>query len=297
MSYPPDEPVSELLRALKSPLPTARAKAARALGRMGPTGAEVFNTLMHLIGDAEQGVREAAVQGLVAFGGHALSALVKLLPHHCKYVRRNAVWGLTKLGPDARPALPHLLPVLKDTDPRTATAAAQAVGAMGHTAADAVTALAEAMRGTNVVLCRMAAKALSQIGPAALPTLVAHLKHHDPFVRGEAAVAVGWMGQDAAPAVPHLLALLATHTPTRTPPPPAWADRGSNALTPVAVAVAPAPADDGILVQVIQALGRIGTAADGAEEPLVELERHPRDEVRSAVVMAVRSIRGYEPEA
>ena len=292
MSYPPDESVSELIRGLKSPLAATRAKAARTLARLGPTGAEVFNLLLGLSNDAEQGVREAAVQGLAGFGTHALPALVKLLPHSCKYVRRNAVWGLAKLGPEARPALPHLLPVLKDPDPRTATAAAQAVGAMGRAAADAVTSLAEAMRGTNVVLCRMAAKALSQIGLPALPTLVTHLKHHDPFVRGEAAVALGWMGPAAAAAVPHLLALLASQCATRTPPPAAWADGGSNAVTPLSAAAPAPPPDEGAVVQVIQALGRIGPAAGEAEESLAELWHDPREGVRSAVVMAVRGIRG-----
>jgi HEAT repeat protein len=294
MSYPPDEPISELLRGLKSPLPVFRAKAARALAKHGPVGSDVFNQLLALTSDPEQVVRESAVQGLTGFGLHALSAFVKLLGHTCKYVRRNAVWGLAKLGPDARPALPALLPILKDADPRTATGAAQALGAIGRTAADAVPALAEAMRGTNVVLCRMAAKALSQIGPPSLPTLVTHLKHHDPFVRGEAAVALGWMGEAAAPAVPHLLGLLTAGSASgRHPQPnPAWLDRGSGAMTPVAAPVAAPAADDSVLMQVIQALGRIGPGAVDAEGQLHELLDDPRDNVRSAVLMAVRCIRG-----
>jgi HEAT repeat protein len=300
MSYPPDEPISELLRGLKSPIPAFRAKAARAIGKYGPTGTEVFNQLMHLTADSEQVVREAAVQGLTGFGVQALSTLTRLLTHPCKYVRRNAVWGLGKLGSDALPAVAHLIPVLKDSDPRTATGAAQTLGAIGRSAADAVPALAEAMRGTNVVLCRMAAKALSQIGPPALPTLVTHLKHHDPFVRGEAAVALGWMGPAAAPAVPHLLTLLNSAAGSgrfrKLAPPSQW-DRGSNAITPVAAPPPPSTGDESVLVQVVQALGRIGPAALEAEVQLFELTEDPRDNVRSAVLMAVRCIRGeQEPE-
>src|SRR5207237_5448832 len=125
-----------------------------------------------------------------------------------KSAPRNAVWGLAKLGPLAKAVLPDLCHALQDPDPRTASGAAQALGSMGAEGAEAVPALAEAMRGTNIVLCRLAAKALSQIGRPALPTLITHLRHHDPFVRGEAAVALGWMGPAAAPAVPHLVEVL-----------------------------------------------------------------------------------------
>lgn len=295
MSYPPDEPISELLRGLKSPLPLLRAKAARALGKHGPTGTDVFNQLLALTNDPEQVVREAAVQGLTGFGVQAVSTLSRLLSHQCKYVRRNAVWGLAKLGPDALPSIAPLIGVLKDPDPRTATGAAQAIGAIGRSATDAVPALAEAMRGTNVVLCRMAAKALSQIGPPALPTLVTHLKHHDPFVRGEAAVALGWMGPAAAPAVPHLLQLLtsAAGSGRYRKLTPAWNDGGSNTITPIATPP-PSTGDEAVLVQVIQALGRIGPAALDAEGQLFGLVEDTRENVRSAVLMAVRCIRGEQ---
>ncbi len=293
MSYPPDEPTAELLRGLKSPIPALRAKAARALGKTGPVGSDAFAQLLALTNDPEQVVRESAVQGLSGYGVQAVPTLLRLLNHSCKYVRRNAVWGLGKLGPDARPAVAALVGVLKDADPRTATGAAQAIGCVGRTAADAVPALAEAMRGTNVVLCRMAAKALSQIGQPALPTLVTHLKHHDPFVRGEAAVALGWIGPAAAAAVPHLMQLLTSAAGSgrfRTLSPD-WSDRGSNALTPVATPP-PASGDEAVLVQVVQALGRIGVAAIDAERQLLELTDDTRENVRSAVLQAMRSIRG-----
>ena len=91
----------------------------------------------------------------------------------------------------------HPYPTTNTTTPgtRTASGAAQALGNMGADGAEAVPQLAEAMRGTNIVLCRLAAKALSQIGPPALATLIAHLQHADPFVRGESALAIGWMGR------------------------------------------------------------------------------------------------------
>ena len=95
-----------------------------------------------------------------------------MLTHNDKYVRRNAVWAIGRFGPLARPVLADLCAGLKNSDPRTASGAAQALGNIGADAAEAVPALAEAMRGTNIVLCRLAAKALSQIGSPALSTLI-----------------------------------------------------------------------------------------------------------------------------
>jgi len=165
------------------------------LGKLGWLARDALPLLMKATDDADAGVREAAAGSMAPMGPEAVPHLVRLLTHEDKYVRRNAVWGLGKLGPLARTALPDLCDALRDPDPRTASGAAQSIGQMGADAADAVPALTEAMRGTNIVLCRLAAKALSQIGRPALTALVAHVKHRDPFVRGEAALALGWMGR------------------------------------------------------------------------------------------------------
>src|SRR5207249_5923519 len=135
--------------------------------------------------DADAKVREAVAQAIGQMGPAAIPVLTGMLIHEDKYVRRHAVWALGKLGPQATTVLSALCKRLKDSDPRTASGAAQALGNMGANGADAVPQLAEAMRGTNIVLCRLAAKALSQVGAPALATLIAHLQHADPFVRGE----------------------------------------------------------------------------------------------------------------
>jgi HEAT repeat protein len=293
MSHPQsDESLPELLRGLKSSNAVIRTKSARALAKLGPTGRELFQALYTATEDSEQAVREAAVQGIGSYGEQGLPVLIRLLGHKCKYVRRNVVWAIGKLGTDAAPAVRALCNALKDTDPRTAGGAAQALGAIGRDAADAVAALAETMRGTNVVLCRLASKSLSQIGLPALPTLVAHLDHHDPFVRGEAAVALGWMGVAAAPAVPALITLLSRHSaiPSQSTYPKQYA--GSGAVTPLAVATpAPASTDDAPLIQVIQAFGRIGPSAAAAESYLLDFLTDHRESVRLAAADAIQAIR------
>lgn len=292
MSHPfADESLPELMLGLKSANPTVRARSARGLAKKGPTGREVFQALFALTDDPEQTVREAAVSGLGAFGPHGVPVLIRLLGHSCKYVRRNVVWALGKMGSDAVPAVRPLCNALKDPDPRTAGGAAQALGAIGRDASDAVPPLAEAMRGTNVVLCRLASKALSQIGPPAMATLVSHLTHHDPFVRGEAAVALGWMGPVAAGAVPALCELLVRRCP-QVRSPRANGFGGSGAVTPMAIAPADAgTTEEGTLLQVVQALGRIGPPAAAAEPHLLDLLTDHRETVRVAAAEAVKLIR------
>jgi HEAT repeat protein len=233
-------------------------------------------------------------------GPDALPTLIGMLDHHDKYVRRHAVWAMGKLGPLARPALHDLCRALKDSDPRTASGAAQALGSMGTDGADSVPSLAEAMRGTNIVLCRLASKALSQIGPPALATLIAHLQHADPFVRGESALAIGWIGVAARSAVPFLARIIRGPEPallcTPTPPsltPTALPVPGSATLTPQQIEEgAGLSADVNCRIFAAQALGRIGPAASGALSDLREAANYGPDAVRQAALQAIRLIQG-----
>jgi HEAT repeat protein len=299
-----DDPLPALVRALRSESPTDRVRAAKDLGRLGWLAREALPALVATLHDDDGKVRESAAHAVGLMGPEALPTLVEMLGHDDKYVRRHAVWALGKLGPLARSALGDLCGSLKDLDPRTASGAAQALGSMGADAADGVPALAEAMRGTNIVLCRLASKALSQIGGPALATLIAHLQHADPFVRGESALAIGWMGAAARSAVPFLArvvrgpesALLrtpapSTATPTAIPPPV-----DSNTFTPPQVvedADAGAPADVNCRVFAAQALGRIGPTASGALTDLRDAAAYGPTLVRSAAEQAIRQIQGF----
>jgi len=285
-----DDPLPDLLRGLRSPIPDQRSRCARALGRLGPLARDALPLLANCVSDPEPSVREAAAQSIGQMGTEALPHLIRMLMHDDKYVRRHAVWALGKLGPPARVAVPDLCAALRDPDPRTASGAAQSLGNLGPDAADAVPALIEAMCGTNIVLCRLAAKALSQIGESAIPTLIAHLYHRDPFVRGEAALAIGWIGAPAVDAVPALLEVAQRHLPlakaTATP---------HSQRTPV-TAVSPTPppssSEDNSRLYAVQALGRIGPGAAAALPFLELLAGESVDPLRQAAITAIRQIRG-----
>lgn len=306
-----DDPLPELIRALRSRIPENRLRAAKDLGRLGWLARDALPALVGVLRDEEAKVREAAAQAVGQMGPEALPALTGMLAHTDKYVRRNAVWALGRLGPAARPALPALCRGLSDPDPRTASGAAQALGNMGAAGAESVPQLAEAMRGTNIVLCRLAAKALSQIGPPALATLITHLQHTDPFVRGESALALGWMGPAGRAAVPFLARVVrgrGSHLlRDDTPPPPGSLDREtytaqtededgrhSGAVTPV---VPPSTVDESspeetCRVYAAQALGRMGPAAAAAVADLRAAVRAGPNGLRQAARQALRLIQG-----
>jgi HEAT repeat protein len=297
-----DDPLPALVRALRSNNPTDRVRAAKDLGRLGWLAREALPALIAALHDADAKVRETAAQAIGLMGPEALPTLVAMLIHEDKYVRRHAVWALGKLGPLARPAIHDLCHTLKDIDPRTASGAAQALGSMGADAAESVSALAEAMRGTNIVLCRLASKALSQIGPPALATLIAHLQHADPFVRGESALAIGWMGAAARSAVPFLARVVRgpesplAHTPGPRPTPltPTVIPQPNSAvLTPQQLTNDAIPsADVNCRVFAAQALGRIGPVASGALTELRDALTSGPGAVRQAAEQAIRQIQG-----
>jgi HEAT repeat protein len=301
---PADDPLPTLVRGLQSHTPADRLLAAKDLGRLGWLAREALPALVSALEDGDPKVREAAAHAVGQMGPDGLPALSGMLNHPDKYVRRNAAWAMGKLGPLARPALPLLCAALKDSDPRTASGTAQALGNMGADAADAIPALAEAMRGTNIVLCRLAAKALSQIGPPAVATLIAHLQHSDPFIRGESALAIGWMGAVARSAVPFLTQVVrGTRSPLHRTPPPSSSPIGdypfedpigpgsSATLTPPQT---PPPeagsSEESCRVYAAQALGRIGPSAAPALADLREVARNGFQTLRQAANQAIKLI-------
>lgn len=277
------DPLPDLLRSLRSSSSDVRCRAAKSLSRLGKLAADAVAALAHAVNDPEADVREAAAQALGQIGLEAFPHLVAMCSHHDKYVRRHAVWALGKIGPAATAVLPVLCRTLKDVDPRTASGAAQTLGGLGEGAAQAVPMLIEAMRGTNIVLCRLAAKALSEIGLPALPALIEHLRHSDPFVRGEAALAVGWIGPPASEATVHLIeSLHLSRPPLLDKEPPIGGSAPAAIATP----------DEAGRTNAAVALGRIGPAARMAATALKHSLRDPSEHVRIAAKLALRQVGG-----
>jgi HEAT repeat protein len=289
---PTSEQITELIRGLSHSHPGVRTRSAKELGKIGSPAKGAFSLLVAAAEDPVQSVRETAVLALSGFGAEAVASLIPLVQHPDKYVRRNAIWALGKIGPPAASAIAVLCQALRDEDPRSASGAAQSLGCLGELGAPAISALTEAMRGTNVVLCRLAAKALSEIGRPAIPTLVQHLRHHDPFVRGEAAVALGWMGPRAEKAVPALVEMLGVPLVAQ-PIAPAGRPVAGAVVTlpkPAAAKSAETTTLDIARSYAAQALGRIGPAAAAAVPALMANTEDANEQVRLAAEQALRLI-------
>lgn len=141
------------------------------------------------------------------------------------------------------------------------------------------------MRRAALLLCSAALGAV----PPALSELLTDLHHGDPFRRGEAATALGQLGE---PAVPALAALLRNG--------PVEARRGAAiALARMGVAGRPAlpeliqaltHRDHGLRQAAAHAIGGLGTLAEAALRELTACLHDPDDSVREAATLALSRV-------
>ena len=157
----------------------------------------------------------AAVIALCLTAGAAdVGKWVEQLAASDREQRREAGYQLTLLGSQARPALPALIKALEDPDRQVWAYAVTAIANLGPEAAEAVPKLLEGLdsrksrgfrpRDKAQILFRNA-YALTQIGEAAKPELLASLKSDDTPLRIGATRALGAMGAKAADALPTLI--------------------------------------------------------------------------------------------
>jgi HEAT repeat protein len=241
---PADVPL--LARALAHRDARVRGRTAEVLQDLGAQGAAAVPALMQALSDRDDAVRYRAAQALGACGGSepfVVCRLTAALNDRAPIVRCAAAASLGKLGFDAKSSIPVLEKALYDRDTGVRVAAARSLwildgnpervvpvliaalkdqvvgwqapfvlGEMGAKANEAVPALIEALKQERVPrplrTPPSAALALGQIGPAAVPGLIATLHDAQPSVRTGAAIALGFMGISAQAAVPALITLL-----------------------------------------------------------------------------------------
>jgi HEAT repeat protein len=209
------EAVPALLAARTDPEGEVRRKVIFALGRIHPRAEQAVPVLVDALKDDDAGVQGTAVEALAGYGKATVPALTKALRDPSFQVRRQAVLALTRIGPDAGDALAALAPLYRDRASGLQNEAADALRSLG---APAIAILAEPL-GTNPVLPsgqvvaglgspwallglwrdyaadhRRALKALGDIGPDALPVLLAALKNPNVDVRQAAAGELGRLG-------------------------------------------------------------------------------------------------------
>jgi len=188
------EPVEVLIVELKSEDVDMRRQAAQALGRIGGPGANpAVPALAVAVKDQDRNVRLFASQSLGLIGEPAVPTLLRLLRDEDESVRESALFGLYAAGPAARSAVPAIVEILTDKNAKMRAHAATTLGRIGPEARMAVPALIDAMKDEDNHVRYFAANALGNIGPtarAAIPVLTKALKDEKSSVRAGAARAL-----------------------------------------------------------------------------------------------------------
>ena len=212
-------------------------------------------------------------------------------------VRTNAADELGMLGESAAEAVPQLIQALRDDYEPVRLNAAYALGTIGE---PAVPQLIEVLSDENGPTRRMAAYALAAVGVPAVPALSEALAHTEDAVRIEAAYALTQIGDSAEAAIPVLM----EHTKddnveVRRYLPEAFGGIGPAAAPAVPTLIDMLENDDDkqVRFEAALALAQIGPAASDAVPVLEKALRDPDRYVRDNTIHALKRIDTPEAES
>ncbi len=183
-------------------------EAAYALGRIGPAAVEAVPALIDALGGEDTDAQDEVTVALVKIGPAAVPALIDVLRGGGEGVGRAAD-ALGAIGPAAVEAVPALADALRDEDADVRSCVAYALGKIGPGAAPAASALADALRNGDRLFQHVAVMALEEIGHGAaeaVPALVVAIG--DSWVQSAAEYALVKIGPAAVEAVPALVVAL-----------------------------------------------------------------------------------------
>src|SRR5262249_29264244 len=100
--------LSNWIATLQNPYSQIRAKAAAALGRMGPAAKDAVPALVEALKDKQAEVRVQASLALAAIGDAAVQPLIKALKDEHRQTRMGAALCLGHMGSKAEAAAPAL---------------------------------------------------------------------------------------------------------------------------------------------------------------------------------------------
>ncbi len=203
--------VDELIADLRAEQPNTRRRACRDLGDLGAEAAPAIPALIVRLSDRENDVRRAAIQCLGRIGQPAIAPLRQVFHDPDVRLRLSAANALGHVG---QAALPALIEALEDSDPAVRLCGVRGLSECGSRAKPALAALGRATTDSFDKVRNTAVEALSKIGPAAVPILIACLEEHEvDEVRTLAARALGLIGYRARAAIPNLIAALSDPSP------------------------------------------------------------------------------------
>jgi HEAT repeat protein len=180
-----------------------RSTSAWSLGLIGFQGQTDVQALADLLQDG--GVRSSAIFALKRIGPEAVLA-VPALTELCKenniFPNREAFQTLELMGPLAKEAIPTLIQLVKDKESRIRENALTPLGKMGGEAKVAIPDLIDLLKDNTESnwLRKKVALALSNIGSAAVPSLIVLLKDEDIRTRNLAVWVLGEIGPESGAA-------------------------------------------------------------------------------------------------
>ncbi|HAV62356.1 MAG TPA: hypothetical protein DCY13_08340 [Verrucomicrobiales bacterium] len=217
----------------------ARAQFIRTLSKLRQPGGDWLPLLLPLLKNSSEMVRQEASNALILMDSPATTsvpALATLAASGDPTDVQTAAILLGAIGPDAADAIPVLIAARTNSsaDKDTVERVEESLVRIG---APAVPGLVEAMNRAGGDAGHWTLRCLRDIGPSAVPVLVASLKSKQAPQRRGGIQALTLLGTDAAPAIPELLRLAEKGTAAEKGPAMVAAARAGAApaqITPLA---------------------------------------------------------------
>jgi serine/threonine protein kinase/HEAT repeat protein len=284
--------IPSLLALLKDPNNIVRQEVSDALEKIGPPERKDFHTLQQSLQDPSPEVRAYAAGALGKIGqegrGYVGSLVAVLKGDKEPSVRQSAAKALGVMGAFAKESAgPALIGALADSDKDVRLSAAESLGNMEVAASD-VPDLVKALKHQDMEVRKFAAQALGNLGPQArgvVPDLIEASKTGDAPVSGAAIVALGQIGADAKTAVPTIIEALHKKE-TRDLAIVALGKIGPDAKAAVPELTKNLKTKEAQGL-VIEALGKIGTQAKAAVPDLADLLKDSDKELKPAIITAL----------
>jgi HEAT repeat protein len=177
-----------LIKSLSDESATVRQNAAQSLGKVLPPIAQTIGPLTKALADPEYDVRTNTVIALGKYNEEAAPAvpeIVKLLSDSKSYCRSNAAIALGFIGPAAKAGIDELVRVVEeDEEDFVRNNALKALPSIDASDARVVAAIIAGLKDEDSSYHVRAV--LRELGPGAIPVLLAALKTDDNDVRKNA---------------------------------------------------------------------------------------------------------------
>ncbi len=202
-----DEVVDLLLASCSEERASRRAGAAKALGGIPTSGARSVPVLMGLLGDDEDEVREVAIESLSLLADHSLEPLKQGLQHETSRVMAASCRALARLADRAQSASQELIDLAqRATDPLVLVAALESLLPVQASPQDILAVTLPHFDSQEEALQQAVANVMLALPPdQSVSALLHQAEHAQPPTSDRAVELLGYLGVDAAPALPLLM--------------------------------------------------------------------------------------------